>query len=957
MLIKTISVKGARTHNLKNIDLEIPRNKLVVITGLSGSGKSSLAFDTLYAEGQRRYVESLSAYARQFLSLMEKPDVDHIEGLSPAISIEQKSTNHNPRSTVGTITEIADYLRLLFARVGTPYCPDHHQPLQAQTISQMVDQVLALETDSRLMILAPVIQDKKGEHQHILSSLAGQGFVRIRLDGVVTDLDDLPDLDKNKKHRIEVVVDRFRIRQDINIRLADSFETAVRVAGGTAYLSFIDEPARQEIQFSANYACPQCGHSVAELEPRLFSFNNPIGACRDCEGLGIKQVFDPSTLIRDPDLSISEGAISGWDRRHIYYYQLLENLSDHCGFDLTTAFKTISEENKDIIFYGSGENNIPFQYTNEKGLSIISNHPFEGIINNLERRFRETESSNVRDNLARMLTLKPCSACQGQRLNRTARSVLVNDMSYSDISGLSIQDALDCFSELKLTGLKGEISQKILKEIRARLGFLVDVGLNYLTLARSADTLSGGEAQRIRLASQIGAGLVGVMYILDEPSIGLHQRDNQRLLNTLTRLRDMGNSVLIVEHDESAIKEADYLIDMGPGAGVHGGQVVASGALADIISVDASITGQFLSKKRVIATPQCRVSPNTSQFLHLSRCSGNNLATVDLRLPLGLLTCVTGVSGSGKSTLINQTLYPLAATFLNGASTLEPSPYEQITGLELLDKVVAIDQSPIGRTPRSNPATYTNIFTSIRDLFAATQEARSRGYKAGRFSFNVKGGRCEACQGDGLIKVEMHFLPDIYVLCDECKGKRYNRETLEIRYKGRAIDEILNMTVEQALSFLKAVPVIQRRLQTLVEVGLSYIKLGQSATTLSGGEAQRVKLARELAKRDTGKTLYILDEPTTGLHFHDIDQLLSVIHQLRDRGNTVVIIEHNLDVIKTADWIIDLGPEGGAGGGHIIAEGTPETVSGLSHSFTGQYLKKVLFENTLSEEHINIVQS
>lgn len=957
MLIKTISVKGARTHNLKNIDLEIPRNKLVVITGLSGSGKSSLAFDTLYAEGQRRYVESLSAYARQFLSLMEKPDVDHIEGLSPAISIEQKSTNHNPRSTVGTITEIADYLRLLFARVGTPYCPDHHQPLQAQTISQMVDQVLTLETDGRLMILAPVIQDKKGEHQHILSSLAGQGFVRIRLDGVVTDLDDLPDLDKNKKHRIEVVVDRFRIRQDINIRLADSFETAVRVAGGTAYLSFIDEPGRQEIQFSANYACPQCGHSVAELEPRLFSFNNPIGACRDCEGLGVKQVFDPSTLIRDPDLSISEGAISGWDRRHIYYYQLLENLSDHCGFDLTTAFKTISEENKDIIFYGSGENNIPFQYTNEKGLSIISNHPFEGIINNLERRFRETESSNVRDNLARMLTLKPCSACQGQRLNRTARSVLVNDMSYPDISGLSIQDALDCFNELKLTGQKGEISQKILKEIRARLGFLVDVGLNYLTLARSADTLSGGEAQRIRLASQIGAGLVGVMYILDEPSIGLHQRDNQRLLNTLTRLRDMGNSVLIVEHDESAIKEADYLIDMGPGAGVHGGQVVASGALEDIISVDASITGQFLSRKRVIAIPQCRVSPNTSQLLYLSRCSGNNLATVDLRLPLGLLTCVTGVSGSGKSTLINQTLYPLAATFLNGASTLEPSPYEQIAGLELLDKVVAIDQSPIGRTPRSNPATYTNIFTSIRDLFAATQEARSRGYKAGRFSFNVKGGRCEACQGDGLIKVEMHFLPDIYVLCDECKGKRYNRETLEIRYKGRAIDEILNMTVEQALSFLKAVPVIQRRLQTLVEVGLSYIKLGQSATTLSGGEAQRVKLARELAKRDTGKTLYILDEPTTGLHFHDIDQLLSVIHQLRDRGNTVVIIEHNLDVIKTADWIIDLGPEGGAGGGHIIAEGTPETVSELSHSFTGQYLKKVLFENTLSQEHINIVQS
>ena len=957
MLMKTISVKGARTHNLKNIELEIPRNNLVVITGLSGSGKSSLAFDTLYAEGQRRYVESLSAYARQFLSLMEKPDVDHIEGLSPAISIEQKSTNHNPRSTVGTITEIADYLRLLFARVGTPYCPDHNKPLQAQTISQMVDHVLDLETDSRLMILAPVVQDKKGGHQHLLNSLASQGFVRIRLDGVVTDMDDLPALDKQKKHRIEVVVDRFRIREDINIRLADSFETAVRVSAGTACVSFIDEPDREEILFSANYACPQCGHSVSELEPRLFSFNNPAGACKDCEGLGIKQVFDPNTLVRDPSLSIAEGAISGWNRQHIYYYQLLENLSDHYRFDLTTAFEKLSEEHKDIILHGSGDTPVPFQYTDDRGFSITSKHPFEGIINNLERRFRETDSASVKDNLSRLLTLKTCSACQGQRLNRTARSVLVNGKSYADISSLSIQDAQDCFNELSLAGQKGEISKKILTEIRARLGFLIDVGLNYLTLARSAETLSGGEAQRIRLASQIGAGLVGVMYILDEPSIGLHQRDNQRLLNTLTRLRDRGNSVLIVEHDESAIKEADYIIDMGPGAGVHGGEVVARGTLKDIIAEDSSITGQFLSKKRRIVIPQNRVAPEENQVLNLTGCSGNNLAQVDLDLPLGLLTCITGVSGSGKSTLINQTLYPLAATQLNGASTLKPSAYSKITGLELLDKVVGIDQSPIGRTPRSNPATYTNIFTSIRDLFAATQEARSRGYKAGRFSFNVKGGRCEACQGDGLIKVEMHFLPDIYVLCDDCKGKRYNRETLEILYKGRSIDQILDMTVEQALDFLKAVPVIQRRLQTLDEVGLSYIKLGQSATTLSGGEAQRVKLARELAKRDTGKTLYILDEPTTGLHFHDIDQLLHILHQLRDRGNTVVVIEHNLDVIKTADWVIDLGPEGGAGGGRIIAQGTPEDVAGIGLSSTGQFLRELLYENNHPSQTMNIAQS
>ncbi len=957
MSMKTISVKGARTHNLKNIDLEIPRNNLVVITGLSGSGKSSLAFDTLYAEGQRRYVESLSAYARQFLSLMEKPDVDLIDGLSPAISIEQKSTNHNPRSTVGTITEVADYLRLLFARIGTPYCPDHDIPLQAQSISQMVDHVLELKTDSRLMILAPVVQDKKGEHQHLLNSLASQGFVRIRLDGVVTDMDDLPALDKQKKHCIEVVVDRFRVREDIQIRLADSFETAVKVSEGTACVAFIDEPGREEILFSANYACPQCGHSVSELEPRLFSFNNPAGACKDCEGLGIKQVFDPNTLIRDPSLSIAEGAISGWNRQHIYYYQLLENLSDFCEFDLTTAFEGLSEEHKNIILHGSGETNIPFQYTDERGFSITSEHPFEGIINNLERRFRETESASVKNNLTRLLTLKTCSACRGQRLNRTARSVLVDGKSYGDISELSIQDALICFKSLSFSGQKGEISKKILAEIRARLGFLIDVGLNYLTLARSAETLSGGEAQRIRLASQIGAGLVGVMYILDEPSIGLHQRDNQRLLNTLTRLRDRGNSVLIVEHDESAIKEADYIIDMGPGAGIHGGEVVARGRLEDIIAEDASITGQFLSRQRCIHTPQYRIAPKTDQILRLTDCSGNNLDRVNLNLPLGLLTCVTGVSGSGKSTLINQTLYPLAATQLNGASTLEPSAYGKITGLELLDKVVGIDQSPIGRTPRSNPATYTNIFTSIRDLFAATQEARSRGYKAGRFSFNVKGGRCEACQGDGLIKVEMHFLPDIYVLCDDCKGKRYNRETLEVLYKGRSIDEILNMTVEQALDFLKAVPVIHRRLQTLNEVGLSYIKLGQSATTLSGGEAQRVKLARELAKRDTGRTLYILDEPTTGLHFHDIDQLLHILHQLRDRGNTVVVIEHNLDVIKTADWVIDLGPEGGAGGGQIIAQGTPEDVSGIGVSSTGLFLKAVLNEPIPTEQQISIAQS
>ncbi len=936
-----ISIHGARTHNLKNVSLDIPRDKLVIITGLSGSGKSSLAFDTLYAEGQRRYVESLSTYARQFLSLMEKPDIEYIEGLSPAISIEQKSTNHNPRSTVGTITEIHDYLRLLFARIGEPHCPTHGDKLEAQSTSQMVDQVLALPEGTRVNLLAPIVRERKGEHLHVFRELSTQGFARVRVDGIITDLDALPDLDKNRKHTIEVVVDRFRIRHDLKIRLADSFETALQVSDGIAAISFVDEN-QEGLLFSSRFACPKCGHSMQALEPGFFSFNNPAGACETCDGLGQRQFFDPDSIVRDPALSLAEGAISGWDRRNIYYFQMLDAIAAHYDFDLATPFENLSERHRKIILHGSGKENIRFRYVNDRGDEYTRSHPFEGIIHNMERRYRETDSQVVREHIAGFLSTQTCPVCKGARLNADARAVTINDSSLADITEKSIADTHDYFSGLQLKGQRAKIADKILKEIQARLGFLMDVGLNYLTLSRSADTLSGGEAQRIRLASQIGAGLVGVMYILDEPSIGLHQRDNKRLLNTLTRLRDLGNTVIIVEHDEEAIRSADFIVDIGPGAGVHGGEIVASGSLENITSQKNSITGQFLSGKRKIRVPATRRRFDGARILALKGACGNNLQRLDLEIPLGLMTCVTGVSGSGKSTLINHTLYPLAARQLNGATSLQAAPHEDIAGLDQLDKVVDIDQSPIGRTPRSNPATYTNIFTPIRELFSATQEARSRGYKPGRFSFNVKGGRCEACQGDGLIKVEMHFLPDVYVTCDECKGKRYNRETLEVLYRGRNISDVLDMTVEEAHEFLGAVPVIHRRLQTLLDVGLGYIKLGQSATTLSGGEAQRVKLARELSKRDTGKTLYILDEPTTGLHFHDIQQLLDVIHRLRDHGNTLVVIEHNLDVIKTADWIVDMGPEGGDGGGRIIATGTPEEVAKMKHSFTGQFLKKVL---------------
>ena len=937
----TISIHGAKTHNLKNISLDIPRDKLVVVTGLSGSGKSSLAFDTLYAEGQRRYVESLSAYARQFLSLMEKPDIEHIEGLSPAISIEQKSTSHNPRSTVGTITEIYDYLRLLFARVGEPYCPTHGIKLQSQSISQMVDQVMGLPEDTRVNLLAPIIRERKGEHLHLFEQLASQGFVRARIAGIITDLDTRPDLDKNKKHTIEVVIDRFRIRSDLMTRLADSFETAVQVADGIAAISFTDDET-EDLLFSSRFACPQCGHSIQELEPRFFSFNNPAGACQGCDGLGLREFFDPESVVQDRELTLAEGAIHGWDRRNIYYFQMLGSISEHYDFNLATPFNELSDKHQRIVLRGSGTEEIEFRYVNDRGDEYTRAHTFEGIIPNMERRYRETESQMVRESLSKFLSTQNCPECQGARLNADARSVTINNKSLTYITSQSVTDAFDYFAGLKLEGQRAQIADKILKEVQARLGFLIDVGLDYLTLSRSADTLSGGEAQRIRLASQIGAGLVGVMYILDEPSIGLHQRDNQRLLATLTRLRDLGNTVIIVEHDEEAIRHADFVIDIGPGAGVHGGEVVASGTLDDILKEERSITGQFLSGKRKIEVPKKRHIYNPEALLTLRAASGNNLKDVDLTIPIGLMTCVTGVSGSGKSTLINQTLYPIAARELNGATKPQVSPYDEIIGIEQLDKVVDIDQSPIGRTPRSNPATYTQIFTPIRELFAATQEARSRGYKPGRFSFNVKGGRCESCQGDGLIKVEMHFLPDVYVTCDECKAKRYNRETLEVLYKGKNIHQVLELTVEDAHTFLGAVPMIERRLQTLLDVGLGYIKLGQSATTLSGGEAQRVKLARELSKRDTGKTLYILDEPTTGLHFHDIEQLLEVIHRLRDHGNTIVVIEHNLDVIKTADWIVDLGPEGGSGGGEIIATGTPEEVAQMEHSFTGQFLKQSL---------------
>ena len=937
----TIEVRGARTHNLKNIDLDIPRDKLVVITGLSGSGKSSLAFDTLYAEGQRRYVESLSTYARQFLSMMEKPDIDHIEGLSPAISIEQKSTSHNPRSTVGTITEIYDYLRLLFARVGDPRCPTHGVTLKAQTVTQMVDAVLAMPEGSKLMLLAPVVRDRKGEHLHVFEQMRAAGFIRVRVDGIVVDLDDVPTLDKKKKHRIDVVVDRFKVRDDLKLRLAESFETALELTDGVAAIAPMEGDG-EETLFSARYACPSCGHSIDELEPRLFSFNNPAGACGSCDGLGVTQFFDESRVVLHPEASLAEGAIRGWDRRNVYYFHLLRSLSKHYGFDMDKPFDKLSQKHRDIILYGSNGEEIEFSYVNDRGTVFKRRHVFEGVIPNMDRRYRETESSSVRDELAKYVSTAACKTCEGTRLCEDARSVFVDDRTLPSITSMPVGDAEAYFNALELSGRQGEIADKILKELRARYRFLVDVGLNYLTLNRSAETLSGGEAQRIRLASQIGAGLVGVMYILDEPSIGLHQRDNERLLRTLIHLRDLGNTVLVVEHDEDAIRNADHIIDIGPGAGVHGGEVVVSGTMQDVIDSSQSLTGAYLSGERSIAIPSKRHAARPKHNIRISGARGNNLQNVTLELPLGLLTCVTGVSGSGKSTLINGTLYPLAATAMNGATTLKAAAHDSIEGLEKLDKCIDIDQSPIGRTPRSNPATYTGIFTPIRELFAGTQEARSRGYKPGRFSFNVRGGRCEACQGDGVTKVEMHFLPDIYVPCDVCKGKRYNRETLEIKFKDLNISEVLNLTVEDALSFFEAVPAIHRKLQTLMDVGLSYIRLGQAATTLSGGEAQRVKLSRELSKRDTGNTLYILDEPTTGLHFEDIRQLLEVLHRLRDGGNTVVIIEHNLDVIKTADWLIDLGPEGGSGGGQIIATGTPEDVAATKASHTGRFLAPLL---------------
>jgi len=937
-----IEVRGARTHNLKNISLDIPRDKLVVITGLSGSGKSSLAFDTLYAEGQRRYVESLSAYARQFLSMMEKPDVDLIEGLSPAISIEQKSTSHNPRSTVGTITEIYDYLRLLFARVGTPRCPDHDVPLDAQTISQMVDRVLAMPEGEKLMLLAPVVQERKGEHLKTLEALAAQGYIRARIDGEVCDLSDPPSLDLHKKHTIEVVVDRFKVRDDLQLRLAESFETAINLSGGNAKIAYMDEPDKEEIIFSANFACPHCGYSISELEPRLFSFNNPAGACQTCDGLGTRQFFDPARVIVNDEISLSGGAIRGWDKRSFYYYQMLQAVADHYGFDLTKPLNTLDKKHIDIVLHGSKGTAINFKYINERGDIMQRKHPFEGVIPNMERRYKDTESNAVRDELSKYLAQQPCSACHGSRLRLEARNVFVGNTSLPTIATMSIENSLKFFNDLDLQGQKAAIAEKILKEIQDRLNFLVNVGLNYLTLERSADTLSGGEAQRIRLASQIGAGLVGVMYVLDEPSIGLHQRDNERLLKTLRHLRDLGNTVLVVEHDEDAIREADHVIDIGPGAGVHGGEIIAQGTMQDIMDSPDSLTGKYLSGREKIDVPTKRNKPKKGGWVTLTGATGNNLQDVTLKIPTGLMTCVTGVSGSGKSTLINDTFYKIAQRELNNATTNEPAPYKSITGLDKLDKVVDIDQSPIGRTPRSNPATYAGIFTPIREIFAGTQEARSRGYKPGRFSFNVKGGRCEACQGDGVIKVEMHFLPDVYVPCDVCQGKRYNRETLEIRYKGKNIHEILEMTVEDARAFFDAIPAINRKLQTLMDVGLSYIRLGQAATTLSGGEAQRVKLAKELSKRDTGQTLYILDEPTTGLHFHDIKQLLEVLHRLRDAGNTMVIIEHNLDVVKTADWIVDIGPEGGSGGGQIISQGTPEEVAESTVSHTGRFLKPML---------------
>ncbi|MGB9430453.1 MAG: excinuclease ABC subunit UvrA [Gammaproteobacteria bacterium] len=948
----TIRIRGARTHNLANIDVDLPRDRLIVITGLSGSGKSSLAFDTIYAEGQRRYVESLSAYARQFLSMMEKPDVDHIEGLSPAISIEQKSTSHNPRSTVGTVTEIYDYLRLLYARAGIPRCPDHGIDLTAQTVSQMVDQVLALPEDTKLLLLAPVVQERKGEHLELIAELRAQGFVRARIDGKVVELGQAPKLDLRRKHSIEVVVDRFKVRPDVGLRLAESFETALRLADGLARVAYMDEPKHKELVFSAKFACPICGYSLAELEPRLFSFNNPVGACPTCDGLGIKQFFDPARIVAYPHLSLAGGAVRGWDRRNAWYFQLLQSLARHYKFDIETPLDELPDKIRKLVLYGSGNEMISFRYANERGGSVSRRHLFEGVIPNMERRYHETESQMVREELAKFLSSRPCPECGGTRLKKEARFVFVGGENLPAITSRSVGAALAFFEQLALPGWRGEIAVKIVKEIRERLSFLVNVGLDYLSLDRSAETLSGGEAQRIRLASQIGSGLVGVMYILDEPSIGLHQRDNARLLDTLIHLRDLGNTVIVVEHDEDAIRHADHVLDIGPGAGVHGGRVVAQGTPKDIIANSASLTGQYLAGRRRIELPKQRAAFDRKRTLRIRNARGNNLKGINVEIPLGLMTCVTGVSGSGKSTLINDTLYRFAARKLNDASE-DPAPCDGIDGLEQIDKIVDIDQSPIGRTPRSNPATYTGLFTPIRELFAETQEARSRGYTPGRFSFNVKGGRCEACQGDGVITVEMHFLPDIYVACDVCKGKRYNRETLDIRFKGKNIHEVLDMTVEDAAQFFSAIPVVSHKLQTLMAVGLTYVRLGQNATTLSGGEAQRVKLARELSKRDTGSTLYILDEPTTGLHFHDIDQLLRVLRQFRDSGSTVVVIEHNLDVIKTADWVIDLGPEGGDGGGTVIATGTPEDIARAAKSYTGRFLKPVLQRNDLKvEEHL-----
>ncbi len=945
---KFIRLRGARTHNLKNIDLDLPRDQLVVITGLSGSGKSSLAFDTIFAEGQRRYVESLSAYARQFLSMMEKPDIDHIEGLSPAISIEQKTTSHNPRSTVGTITEIYDYLRLLYARAGKPRCPTHEIDLEAQTVSQMVDQVLALPEGSKLMLLAPVVRERKGEHVQLLESLKAQGYLRARIDGTVYDLDAVPELELRKKHTIEVVVDRFKVREDLQLRLAESFETALKLANGIALIApmegeapLANANANGEMLLSANYACPHCGWALTELEPRLFSFNAPMGACPTCDGLGVEQYFDPQRVVANPHLSLAGGAVRGWDRRNAYYFQMLTSLAEHYQFDVETPWEELPKAIQDMILNGSGQEKIDFTYIGQKGQLYKRADSFEGVLNNLKRRYRETDSNTVREELAKFLANRACPDCQGTRLNEQARNVFIAAKNLPSITQMPIGDCHAFFSTLQLPGTQGKIAEKIVREISLRLEFLVNVGLDYLTLSRSAETLSGGEAQRIRLASQIGAGLVGVMYVLDEPSIGLHQRDNDRLLRTLFRLRDLGNTVIVVEHDEDAIRSADYVVDIGPGAGVHGGQVIAQGTPEAVAANDDSVTGQFLSGKRAISIPAQRTPFNPERTLKVMGASGNNLNHVDLEIPLGLLTCVTGVSGSGKSTLINRTLYPYLARHLHDSS-VEVAPMREVLGAEQIDKIIDIDQSPIGRTPRSNPATYTGVFTPIREIFAATQEARSRGYQPGRFSFNVKGGRCEACAGDGVIKVEMHFLPDVYVTCEVCGGKRYNRETLDIRYKGKSISEVLEMTVEDACEFFAAVPSIHGKLQTLMDVGLSYITLGQNATTLSGGEAQRVKLAKELSKRETGKTIYILDEPTTGLHFHDVDQLLKVLHRIRDGGNTVVVIEHNLDVIKTADWIVDLGPEGGSRGGNIIAVGTPEQVAEVEGSFTGQFLKRIL---------------